>query len=156
MLQTLAEICRKKLILFGIFNVFFGLTVGIGLGVNSLPIPTAEAALDDAAIAARQPAIERLGEFHQNLEGSDSLHWGEGTIMVGDGSVWLDGSVSPGPDYRLYFAPIFIETEESFLAIKSQSVEVGSNKAFTNFTLQLPDGVNVDGFPAVVIWCEAF
>ena len=76
--------------------------------------------------------------------------------MVGDGSVWLDGSVSPGPDYRLYFAPIFVETEESFLAIKSQSVEVGSIKAFTDFTLQLPDGVNVDGFPAVVIWCEAF
>jgi hypothetical protein len=97
-----------------------------------------------------------LGKFHRNLEGSDSLHWGEGTIMVGDGSVWLDGSVSPGPDYRLYFAPIFVETEESFLAIKSQSVEVGSIKAFTNFTLQLPDGVNVDGFPAVVIWCEAF
>ena len=76
--------------------------------------------------------------------------------MVGDGSVWLDGSVSPGPEYRLYFAPIFVETEESFLAIKSQSVEVGSNKAFTNFTLQLPNGVNVGGFPAVVIWCEAF
>jgi hypothetical protein len=156
MLQTLTEICRKNLILFSIFNVFVGLTIGIGLGVYSLPILTAETGLDDAAIAARQPAIERLGKFHRNLEGSDSLHWGEGTIMVGDGSVWLDGSVSPGPDYRLYFAPIFVETEESFLAIKSQSVEVGSIKAFTNFTLQLPDGVNVDGFPVVVIWCEAF
>ena len=71
-------------------------------------------------------------------------------------SLFHDGSVPPGFDYRLYFAPIFVETEESFLAIKSQLVEVGSNKAFTNFTLQLPDGVNVDGFPAVVIWCEAF
>lgn len=93
MLQTLTEICRKNLILFGIFNVFFGLTIGFGLGVYSLPILTAETGLDDAAIAARQPAIERLGKFHRNLEGSDSLHWGEGTIMVGDGSVWLDGSV---------------------------------------------------------------
>ena len=76
--------------------------------------------------------------------------------MVGNNAVWLDGSRSPGPDYRLYFAPIFVETEESFLAIKSQSVEFGSVKAFTNFTLQLPDGVNVDEFPAVMIWCEAF
>ena len=55
--------------------------------------------------------------------------------MVGDVSVWLDGSLSPGPDYRLYFAPIFVETEESFLTIKSQSVAVGSIKASANFTL---------------------
>ena len=75
--------------------------------------------------------------------------------MVGNNAVWLDGSLSPDPDYRLYFAPIFVETEEIFLAIKSLSVEVGSVKAFTNFTLQLLDGVNVDEFPAVVIWCEA-
>ncbi|MDC3177561.1 DM13 domain-containing protein [bacterium] len=157
MLQKLAEIFRRNVILFGIFNVFVGLTIGFGLGVYSLPILTAETGLDDSAIAAQQPAIERLGKFHRNLEGSDSLHWGEGTSWLVMGrSVWLDGSVSPGPDYRLYFAPIFVETGESFLAIKSQSVEVGSIKAFTNFTLQLPDGVNVDGFLAVVIWCEAF
>ena len=76
--------------------------------------------------------------------------------MVGNNAVWLGGSRSPGPDYRLYFAPIFVETEKIFLAIKSLSVKVRSVKAFTNFMLQLPDGVNVDEFPAVVIWCEAF
>ena len=76
--------------------------------------------------------------------------------MVGNNAVWQDGSLSSGPDYGLYFAPIFVETEESFPAIKSQSVEFGSVKAFTNFTLQLPDGVNGDEFPALVIWCEAF
>ena len=52
MLHTLVEICRKNMILFGIFNVFVGLTVEFGLGVYSLPIPTAETGLDDAAIAA--------------------------------------------------------------------------------------------------------
>lgn len=76
--------------------------------------------------------------------------------MVGNNAVWLDGSLSPGPEYRLYFALIFVETEERFLTIKSQSVEVELVKAFTNFTLQLPDGTNVDEFPVVVIWCEAF
>ena len=76
--------------------------------------------------------------------------------MVGDNAVRLDGRLSTGPDYQLYFAPIFVETEGSFLAIKSQSVEVGAVKVFTNFTLQLPDSVNVDEFLAVVIWCEAF
>ena len=78
MLQTLTEIFRKKLTLFGIFNVFVGLTIGFGLSAYSLPILTAETGLNDAAIAAQQPAIERLGKFHRNLEGSDSLHWEEG------------------------------------------------------------------------------
>lgn len=121
-----------------------------------MPILNAETGLGDTAITARQSTIERRGEFHRNLEGSDSLHWGEGTIMVGNNAVWLDGSLSPGPEYRLYFALIFVETEERFLTIKSQSVEVELVKAFTNFTLQLPDGTNVDEFPVVVIWCEAF
>ena len=97
--RHLRKILRNCLKLLGIFNVFVGLTIGFGLNAYSLPILTTETGLDDAAIAAQKPAIERLGKFHRNLEGSDSLHWGEGIIMVGDGSVWLDGSVSPGPDY---------------------------------------------------------
>ena len=114
--------------MFGVFNIVLGLTIGFGLGVYSLPILTAETGLDDAAITAGQSTIERRGEFHRNLEGSNSLHWGEGTIMVGNNAVWLDGSLPPGPDCRLYFAPIFVETEEIFLAIKSQSVEVGRSR----------------------------
>ena len=132
------------------------MTIGLGLGVYILPILTAETGLGDAAITARQSTVEQRGDFHSNLEGSDSLHWGEGTIIVGNNAVKLDGSLSPGPDYRLYFVPIFVEIGESFLTIKSQSAEVGSVKAFTNFTLKLPDGVNVFEFPAMVIWCEAF
>ena len=52
MLQSLTEIFRRNMILFGIFYVFVGLTIGFGLGVYSLPIPSAETGLDDAAIAA--------------------------------------------------------------------------------------------------------
>jgi hypothetical protein len=87
MLRKVVETCRRKLILFGVFNVVLGLIIGFGLGVYSLPILTAETGLDDAAITARQSTIERRGEFHRNLEGSDSLHWGEGTIMVGNNAV---------------------------------------------------------------------
>ena len=156
MLRKVMETCRRDLILFGVFNIVLGLTIGLVSASIVCQCLPRETGLDDAAITARQSTIERRGEFHRNLEGSDSLHWGEGTIMVGNNAVWLDGSLSPGPDYRLYFAPIFVETEENFLAIKSQSVEVGLVRVFTNFTLQLPDGVNMDEFPAVVIWCEAF
>ena len=138
MLRKVMETCRRNLILISVFNIVLCLTIGLSFGVYSLPILTAETGQDDAAITARQSTIERGGEFHRNLEGFDSLHWGKGTIMVGNNAVWLDGSLSPGPHYRLYFAPIFVETKEIFLAIKSQSVEVESVKAFTNFMLQLP------------------
>jgi hypothetical protein len=66
--------CRSNLILFGVFNIVLGLTIGFGLGVYGLPILTAETGLDDTAITARQSTIERRGKFHHNLEGSDSLH----------------------------------------------------------------------------------
>ena len=74
MLQTLTEIFLRSLILSDNFNVFVGLTIGFGLSAYRLPILTAETGLDDAATAVQQSTIERLGEFHRNLEGSDSLH----------------------------------------------------------------------------------
>ncbi len=80
MLREVVETWCRKLILFGVFNIFLGLTIGFGLGVYSLPILTAETYLNDAGITARQSTIEQGGEFHRNLEGSDSLHRGEGTI----------------------------------------------------------------------------
>ena len=110
-----------------------GLAIGFGLGVYTLPILTAESGLDDKTIAELEQTAERRGVFSCDLEGSDALRWGDGIIMVNDKAVWLDGSVSPGPDYRLYLAPAFVETEADFIDIKAQSVEVGSIKAFTNF-----------------------
>ena len=156
MLRKLLEVCRKNLILFAVCNIFLGLAIGFGLGVYTLPILTAESGLDDKTIAELEQTAERRGVFRRDLEGSDALHWGDGIIMVNDKAVWLDGSVSPGPDYRLYLAPAFVETEADFIDIKAQSVEVGSIKAFTNFRLAVPAHVSAADFPAVVIWCEAF
>ena len=156
MIRKLLEVCRKNLILFAVCNIFLGLAIGFGLGVYTLPILTAESGLDDKTIAELEQTAERRGVFRRDLEGSDALHWGDGIIMVNDKAVWLDGSVSPGPDYRLYLAPAFVETEADFIDIKAQSVEVGSIKAFTNFRLAVPAHVKAADFPAVVIWCEAF
>ena len=72
------------------------------------------------------------------------------------GRVWLDGRIAPGPDYRLYLTPAFVEDEAAFLAIKAQSVDIGPVKAFSNFDLAVPPGVEVGDFLALLIWCEAF
>ena len=132
------------------------LLVGFALGVYFLPILTAEDGLDSAALAQLEASAERSGTFTRDLAGSDAFHWGEGVVHVSQQRVWLDGRIAPGPDYRLYLIPAFVEDEAAFLAIKAQSVDVGPVKAFSNFDLAVPPGVKVGDFPALLIWCEAF
>ena len=52
--------------------------------------------------------------------------------------------------------PQFVETEADFMAIKDQSVQVASIKAFENFAVDVPMNVDVSAYPALLIWCEAF
>jgi hypothetical protein len=94
--------------------------------------------------------------FTRDLAGSDAFHWGEETVRMNRERAWLEGSIAPGPDYRLYLMPEFVEDEDSFLAIKSRAVDIGPVKAFTNFSLPVPSDVDAGAFPALVIWCEAF
>ena len=80
----------------------------------------------------------RRGTFVQDLPGSDGLHRVEGVIVVNADRIWLDGKVAPGPDYRLYLTPKYVETGVGFQNIKAQSIQIGSAKAFENFSLDLP------------------
>ena len=68
----------------------------------------------------------------------------------------LDGTISPGPDYRLYLAPEFVDDGAGFLAIKAESRQIGAVKTFENFALDLTPAIDLDEYDAVVIWCEAF
>ena len=77
-------------------------------------------------------------------------------IMANADQIWLDGEISPGPDYRLYLIPKYVETGVEFLQIKADSTEIGPIKAFENFALDIPADVEASNFLAVLIWCEAF
>lgn len=154
--QKLLAFARRHIILFGAAKFFAGLIIGFGLGVYFLPILTAEKGLDDVTIASLQQSIERTGTFVRDLEDSDAFHWGEGKINVSDKKIWLEGKVAAGPDYRLYMTPKFVETEADFLAIKDQSVQVASIKAFENFSVTVPMDLDISRYPALLIWCEAF
>ena len=98
---------------------------------------------------------ERRGRFVRDLPGSDALHWGDGTIMINAKKIWLDGTISPGPDYWLYLAPEFVDDGAGFLAIKPELRQIGTVKTFENFALDLPPAIDLDEYDAVVIWCEA-
>lgn len=82
-----------------------------------------------------------LGSFTKDLKDSDAFHWGEGKVFIGNESITLMGNLAPGPDYRLYLSPEFVETEERFVQLKSSMVQVGSVVTFENFVVDVPEGI---------------
>ena len=147
---------RRHIVMSGVVKFCVGLVIGFWLGVYFLPILIAEKDLDSESIAALSDSVLRRGTSVQGSPGSDDLQWGDGVVMVNADRIWLSGRVAPGPDYRLYLTPKYVETGPRFQTIKAQSLQIGPIKAFENFSLDLPDGVDVTNYWAVLIWCEAF
>ncbi len=106
------------------------LLLGFGLGVYLLPILIAPMMPSAAIVAAVAGSSDFSGKFRRDLQGSDLLHWGEGEVSVGKQAIALRGKIAPGPDYKLYLVPEFVENEAQFLKLKSQSVRVGDIKTF--------------------------
>ena len=130
--------------------------LGFGLGVYLLPILTAPPSPDAAMLEEMSADALYTATLTRDLPGSDFLHWGEGEISVGADTIVHTGKLAPGPDYKLYLAPSFADDEASFEAIKDQSVVVGDVKTFAGFALSVPDGINIDDYTTVLVWCEAF
>ena len=70
--------------------------------------------------------------------------------------VALAGRLAPGPDYKLYFSPEFVDTKEGFLKVKARSARVAEIKTFENFIVPLPASFDPAAFNTVVVWCETF
>lgn len=145
-----------KKILSLIASHAFALAAGFGLGIYALPIITAPVAptTEQVSLAAVQAVY--TGQFRRDLKGSDFLHWGEGKVSVGRNSIVLVGRLAPGPDYKLYLSPEFVETEADFTRLKRQMQRVGDIRTFENFMVTVPEGVDVSQYKAVIIWCESF
>ncbi len=132
------------------------LLLGFGLGVYLLPILIAPAAPTAAAASALAAQAEFSGEFRRDLQDSDALHWGEGRVAVGREHVTLVGRLAPGPDYKLYLSPEFVETEADFKRLKPTMLRVGDVKTFDNFSVPLPRGADPARYTTVIVWCETF
>jgi hypothetical protein len=130
--------------------------LGFSGGIYVLPLLTAPAApsLADVQASARQARF--TAQFKRDLKGSDALHWGEGQVAIGPHAITLAGALAPGPDYKLYLSPEFVETEADFLRLKSRMVRVGDVKTFRNFMVPVPPGIDPAQFSAVIVWCETF
>lgn len=132
------------------------LAAGFALGIYLLPILTAPKGPDSAVLAEMAEGAEFNATFTRELEGSDFLHWGEGEVALSTSQIIHQGKLAPGPDYKAYLVPEFVETEAAFEAIKESALRVGDVKTFNGFVLDLPAGTDLEAYSTVLIWCEAF
>ncbi|CAH0991722.1 hypothetical protein SIN8267_01836 [Sinobacterium norvegicum] len=129
---------------------------GFALGIYLLPIITAPTAPDNAAVAEAATARMFVGQFDRERADSDALHWGEGEVSINTATISLAGTLAPGPDYKLYLSPQFVETEADFQRLKASMVRVGDVDTFDNFIVSVPQHIDPADFNTVIIWCETF
>lgn len=130
--------------------------LGFGLGIYALPILIAPDAPTESEISQQVSNPTYSADFVRDLAGSDTFHWGEGRVMLSSDAIALKGQLAPGPDYKLYLSPEFVETEEAFNRIKSSMVQVGEVKTFENFLVPISTRVDLGQYNTVVVWCETF
>ena len=144
----------KKLLLLA--THLAALALGFALGIYALPILLAPVPPSAAEVKSQAALARYTGSFRKDLKDSDSLHWGEGKVFISPGSISLEGELAPGPDYKLYLSPEFVETEADFNRLKPRMARVGEVKTFKNFIVPVPADVDPARYNTVVVWCETF
>jgi hypothetical protein len=66
------------------------------------------------------------------------------------------GRLAPGPDYKLYFSPEFVETEADFNRLKPTMVRAADIRTFKNFIVDIPRSIDPADYTSVIVWCESF
>ena len=146
---------KKKIVLL-ISSYIIVFVLGLGLGIYLLPILTSPKSVNiDKIIKLEKNALYKT-VFVRDLKGSDLFHWGEADVSVSKNEIIVNGSIAPGPDYKLYLTKEFAEQEEEFLSIKDNSRYVAEVKTFKNFVITVPEDIDINDYNTIVIWCESF
>ncbi len=145
----------KTLVILLITHMVVG-AFGFAAGIYVLPIITAPTAPEATEIRTMSAAARYTAEFTKDLQDSDFLHQGEGQVTVGDQYITFMGQISPGPDYKLYLSPEFVETETDFKRLKNNMVQVGDIKTFENFVVDVDASIDITQYNTVIVWCESF
>ena len=132
------------------------LAIGFAGGIYTLPILIAPPPPSAAEVQVAADEAVYSASFRRDLAGSDALHWGEGTVTLGPKAITLAGRLAPGPDYKLYLSPQFVETETDFVRLKSSMTLVDYVRTFENFIVPVDAGTDYARYNTVIIWCESF
>ena len=147
---------KLKSVLISTTTHLFALGFGFALGIYMLPILIAPASPSVSDVEQASATAQYSATFQKDLQDSDAFHWGEGRVTIGAQHITFRGELAPGPDYKLYLSPQFVETEAEFKRLKSSMVRVGDIKTFDAFVIDIPSQVDVSQYQAVIIWCETF
>ncbi|HUU74092.1 MAG TPA: DM13 domain-containing protein [Burkholderiales bacterium] len=142
--------------LFMLMTHALAAAIGFAAGIYFLPILIAPPAPPDSEVQAMAQQAQFTGTFRRDLQDSDAFHWGEGAVSISPKAVTLQGELAPGPDYKLYLSPEFVETEQEFNRLKEKMARVGDVKTFQNFVVEVPAAIDPSAYNAVIIWCESF
>lgn len=145
---------KVKALLFASHMAILG--VGFGTGIYVLPVLTAEKNSTADEIKDVKDTARYTGTFSKNQKGSNAVHWVDGKLYISESEIAFEGSVAPGPDYKIYLTRTRADDRDSFLKIKEESLYIGDLKNFGNFIKALPNGVSIDEYTTVQIWCERF
>lgn len=145
----------RKFLFLAASHLLIG-AIGFAIGIYTLPILIAPPSPSVEELEAQGEQTIYTGAFQRDLAGSDFLHWGEGQVSVGRQRIVFVGSLAPGPDYKLYLSPEFVETKADFERLRERMVRVGDVRTFENFMVAVPESVDPAHYNTVVVWCEAF
>ena len=140
-------------LLGGVFGTAFGVALGFFFFPFVFPPPPAA----DVLTEADRSTLVATGTFiHANP--SDPVHYGKGKVSVYERTVFLesDFEVGPGPAFHVYLVPK--ATIRTNADLKEQMfVDLGGLRAFKGSQrYPIPAGVNLNNYPSVIIWCQAF
>lgn len=147
---------KKRTMLALSASHFLAVGIGFAAGIYLLPILIAPPSPDQATVEQAAKKSGFVGTFSRDRKDSDAFHWGDGELSIGPEVISFIGKLAPGPDYRLYLSPQFVETGADFKRLKSTMVEVGDVKTFENFVVPLRDNIDPAKYSAAIVWCESF
>jgi hypothetical protein len=132
----------------------FGVALGFFLFPYVFPPPPAAETL---APEEERGGVLFTGSFI-HADPSDPIHYGSGKVSVYPTAVFLeaDFKVGPGPAYHVYLVPEAM-VRASADVVDTMYVDLGRLRAFEGSQrYPIPAGVDLAGYPSVVIWCERF
>ena len=134
-----------------------GAGLGVGLGFFLFPFVFPPPRATETLAEGDKSRVVAAGEFiHANP--SDPIHWGRGKVSVYERAVFLepDFAVGPGPAFHVYLVPKANVRSEADVK-DAMYVDLGRLRAFEGSQrYTIPAGVDLKGYPSVVIWCERF
>ncbi len=147
---------KKQSLVILAFTHISAVAVGFAIGIYALPLLIAPPSPSETEIEAISSQSVYSAQFTRDLKGSDAFHWGDGKVSIGNDYIAFMGELAPGPDYKLYLSPEFVETEAEFERLKPSMVRIGDVKTFENFIVEVRPGIDLAAFNTVVVWCETF